>query len=102
MSAQYDALRRADARAAVTPDLGIVSRLPTTAEAVLHGGGTASFPVAWGPVGPDGTVEGVLDGTIGANLNAWVGAAGSTAWDAADKVAFSVTAIRIRATLAVE
>ena len=69
-------------------------------EARLHGGGTAFFPVEWGVPDAAGAVEGVLTGSIGANLNAWVGAAGSTAWDAADKVAFSATAIRVRARIA--
>ncbi|BDZ60581.1 hypothetical protein GCM10025873_03720 [Demequina sediminis] len=54
----------------------------------------------WGVPDAAGVVEGVLTGSIGANLNAWVGAAGSTAWDAADKVAFSATAIRVRARIA--
>ncbi|MDN4478393.1 glycoside hydrolase family 43 protein [Demequina sp. SYSU T00039] len=97
--AQHEALRRADARAAVTPDLGAVAVLPPTVQAHLHGGGTASFPVVWGAAAADGSVEGVLAGTLGANLNAWVGEGGSTAWDAPGKVPLSTTAIRVRATL---
>lgn len=98
--ALHESLRAADAAAAVVADVGEVAALPERVEARLHGGGTAFFPVEWGVPDAAGAVEGVLTGSIGANLNAWVGAAGSTAWDAADKVAFSATAIRVRARIA--
>jgi len=94
---QHEALRRADARAAVVEDLGQVDALPAEAEAHLHGGGTAWFPVEWGVPDADGRVVGTLRGTLGANLNAWAGEGGSTAWDAPGKQPFSATAIRIAA-----
>ncbi|WP_228372995.1 glycoside hydrolase family 43 protein [Demequina maris] len=101
--AQHDALRAADAEAAVTPDLGevpSVAALPATAEASLHGGGTASFPVDWAAPDADGVVVGTLRGTLGANLSAWAGEGGSAAWDAPGREPFSATAIRVRATVA--
>jgi hypothetical protein len=98
--ALHESLRAADAAAAVVADLGEVAALPERVEARLHGGGTAFFPVDWRVPDAAGVVEGVLTGSIGANLNAWVGEQGSTAWEAADKVAFSATALRVRARIA--
>ncbi|WP_228373240.1 glycoside hydrolase family 43 protein [Demequina silvatica] len=96
---RHDALVAADARAPVVADLGGVADLPDAVEAILHGGGTASFPVAW-EVAEDGVAVGTLRGTLGANLNAWAGEGGSTAWDAPGKVPFSATALRVTATVA--
>lgn len=116
---QHDALRRADAAAAVDADLGVfrvspgatlaqlVAALPARAEAVLHGGGTARFPVAWDLAAIDTAspgetrVNGTLTGTVGGNPNAWAGDHGSTAWDAPGKTPFSATAIRVTARVVV-
>ncbi|WP_174441929.1 glycoside hydrolase family 43 protein [Demequina pelophila] len=115
--AQYDAVRAADAREAVSPTLGTVrvpvgatteevrAALPARAEATLHGGGTASFPVEWTLAADEAAspgrhaVAGVLRGTLGANLNDWVGEAASRAWDAPGRRPFSATAIHVAATL---
>lgn len=117
---QHDALRGADAQRAVAPDQGAVvvpvgaddaaveAALPARAEAVLHGGGTAWFPVRWDleSVRTDapGVMEvcGVLEGTVGGNLNSWVAEDGSDAWDSPGKVPCSTTVIRVRASVAVE
>ncbi|WP_159451379.1 glycoside hydrolase family 43 protein [Demequina sp. NBRC 110054] len=116
---QHEALRAADAASPVEADLGRVevpvgvtperirAQLPGTAEATLHGGGTASFPVRWEMSGVDASgvgelrVEGVLQGTIGANLNAWRGRGGSTAWDAPEKTPYSATSLTVSAVVAV-
>ncbi|WP_228375128.1 glycoside hydrolase family 43 protein [Demequina iriomotensis] len=113
--AQHEALRRADAAGPVRTDLGVVAApvgtsaealrvaLPAYAEARLHGGGAASFPVSWDLDGIDTSepgdhgVRGRLEGTLGANLNAWTGRDGSAAWDAEDKVPFSRTALWVGA-----
>ena len=120
--AQYDTVRGADAvagvaegdLAAVTVEFGahadaVEAALPATAEAALHDGrGTASFAVDWDLSDLDtssaGTsaVTGTLLGTVGANLNQWVGEAGSTAWNAPGKQPFSSTAIEVTATVTVE
>ncbi|WP_228372875.1 hypothetical protein [Demequina subtropica] len=114
---RHDALRRADAAGPVRTDLGVVAAsagtsvealdvaLPAFAEARLHGGGTASFPVVWDLTDLDTSepgdhgVRGTLAGTLGANLNAWTGKDGSTAWDAQDKVPFSRTALQVGAQI---
>ena len=57
--------------------------------------------MVWGEPGPDGVVVGVLEGTLGANANAWQGAGGSEAWDAPGREPFSSTAVRVTATVRV-
>ncbi len=116
---QHDAVLEADASRPASAELGSVtvpagadadavrSALPRETEAHLHGGGTGRFPVRWDTASVDASrpgfyqVDGVLDGTVGANLNAWVGEDGSTAWDAADKKPFSETALRVSAVVEV-
>ena len=117
--AQYDTVRAADATSAVTTDLGIASvaqgvtadavtaALPATASVNLaYARGVAELPVDWDLSGVDTSVAGDYAVTgavrsIGANLNDWVGADGSTAWNAADKQLSSSTAIRVTATVRV-
>ncbi|WP_162236972.1 LamG-like jellyroll fold domain-containing protein [Agreia sp. Leaf283] len=117
--AQYDTVRAADATSAVTTDLGIASvaqgvtadavtaALPATASVNLaYARGVAELPVDWDLSGVDTSVAGdySVTGTvrsIGANLNDWVGADGSTAWNAAGKQLSSSTAIRVTATVRV-
>ena len=75
-------------------------RFPASAEVALaYGRGTASQPVDWDlsavDTGEAGTYE--VTGTvrtIGANLNQWVGAGGSTAWNAPGKELYSSTAVK--------
>lgn len=115
----YDTLREADAASAVDSDLGTVeveteatdvevrSALPESTEVVMaYGRGTASQPVTWdlsevetsepGSYEVTGTVR-----TIGANLNQWVAAGGSTAWNAPGKELYSSTAVRVTADVVV-
>ncbi|PPF60632.1 hypothetical protein C5E11_16365 [Clavibacter michiganensis] len=117
--AQYDTIRSADATSAVSADLGVsgvtqgatadavASALPTTATVnVAYGRGTSELPVEWNLSGVDTSVVGdyAVTGTvrsIGANLNDWVGAGGSAAWNAADKQLSSSTAIEVTATVRV-
>lgn len=117
--AQYDDIRNADAAAAVSSDLGAVeveagtteaavrSALPAEAEVVLaYGRGTASQPVMWDVSGVDTAVPGTYQATgtvrtIGANLDQWVGAGGSTAWNAPDKQLYSSTAVTVTADVVV-
>jgi len=117
--AQYDTIRAADATSAVSADLGIASvdqgatsdavtaSLPATASVNLaYARGVAELPVDWDLSGVDTSVAGdySVTGTvrsIGANLNDWVGAGGSTAWNAADKQLSSSTAIEVTATVRV-
>jgi LPXTG-motif cell wall-anchored protein len=117
--AQYDTVRAADATSAVSAELGVASvsqgasadavaaALPATAAVNLaYARGTSELPVDWDLGGVDTSVVGdyAVTGTVrslGANLNDWVGAGGSTAWDAADKVLFSSTAIEVTATVRV-
>ncbi len=83
---------------------GRARRCRQSAEVVLaYGRGTATQPVDVGPVGrrrsaTPGTydVTGTVR-TIGANLNQWVGAGGSTAWNAPDRKLYSSTAITVTA-----
>ena len=116
---QYDTIRAADAASAVTSDLGSVevaekatdaairSALPTTADVKLaYNRGTASQPVNWNLSTVDAATPGTYDvtgtvRTIGANLNQWAGAGGSTAWNAADRTLFSSTAITVKAKVVV-
>ncbi|MDQ1123557.1 LamG-like jellyroll fold domain-containing protein [Microbacterium trichothecenolyticum] len=117
--AQYDGIRQADAAAVVTGDLGdatvaqganaqaVSAALPREAQVRLaYGRGTAAQPVTWNLAGVDtarpGTypVTGTVR-TIGANLNQWVGANGSTAYNAADRRLFSSTALTVSADVVV-
>src|SRR5690625_2361028 len=118
--AQYDAIRAADAVAVAAPDAGEVelghgaseenlrSALPASTEVTLaHGRGTAELPVDWDLSGVDLTAAGQYEvsGTVrslGANLNQWVGAGGSTDWDAEDREPHSSTALTVTATVVVE
>ncbi|MFC4555780.1 LamG-like jellyroll fold domain-containing protein [Georgenia faecalis] len=117
--AQYDTVRAADAVSAVVEDLGTVTveegataddltaALPATAEVTLaYQRGTADLPVDWDTATVDLTTAGEYQVTgtvrsIGANLNQWVGAGGSTAWNAPDRVPYSSTAITVRASVTV-
>ncbi|QHC68075.1 hypothetical protein GSU68_16870 [Rathayibacter sp. VKM Ac-2759] len=106
---QYAEVRAADAASAVRSDLGevgSVAALPARTDVVLaYGRGTASQPVTW-DVSSVGTapgrypVTGVVR-TIGANDNQWVGAGGSTAYNAPGRVLSSSTAVRVTATVVV-
>ncbi|MBP2437154.1 LamG-like jellyroll fold domain-containing protein [Microbacterium amylolyticum] len=116
--AQYDEIRQADA-ASVSAEVSaevatgsdedaIAAALPAEVAANLHfDRGTASFPVVWDIADVDTstegtfTVSGVLAGTLGANLNAWVGDDGSTEWDAEGKTPFSSTELTVEAEVSV-
>lgn len=115
----YDTIRQADAATAVESDLGAVEvaadaseadvrgALPESAGVVMaYGRGTASQPVEWDltdvDTGEAGTYE--VTGTvrtIGASLNQWVGAGGSTAWNATGKQLYSSTAVTVTADVVV-
>ncbi|MCM6761643.1 hypothetical protein NB037_04350 [Rathayibacter sp. ZW T2_19] len=116
---QYDEVRKADAASAVRADLGdvsvasgaaadaVVAALPARTDVVLaYGRGTASQPITWDTSSVRAStpgrypVTGVVR-TIGANENQWVGAGGSTAWNASGKVLSSSTAVRVTATVVV-
>lgn len=117
--ADYDRVREADAVAAVSADLGVVSvdegesaeglaaALPQTADVALaYGRGTASQPVEWNTASVDLGTPGTypITGTVqslGANLNAWTGAGGSTAWNAPGRTLSSSTAITVTAQVVV-
>ncbi|WP_171013225.1 LamG-like jellyroll fold domain-containing protein [Microbacterium sp. 2FI] len=117
--AGYDTLREADAASAVTTDLGAVeveadaaeadvrAALPASAEVVMaYGRGTASQPVTWDLTDVDTGTPGSYEvtgtvRTIGANLNQWVGAGGSTAWNATGKQLYSSTAVTVTADVVV-
>lgn len=106
---QYAEVRAADAASAVRTDLGevgSVAALPARTDVVLaYGRGTASQPVTW-DVSRVGTapgryaVTGVVR-TVGANDNQWVGAGGSTAYNAPGRTLSSSTAVRVTATVVV-
>lgn len=116
---QYDGIRKADAAAVVATDLGdatvtqgataasITAALPREAQVTLaYGRGTAAQPVTWKLDGVDATRPGTYPvtgtvRTIGANLNQWVGAGGSTAYNAADRRLFSSTALTVTADVVV-
>lgn len=116
---QYDGIRKADATAVVTTDLGdatvtqgataptITAALPRDAQVTLaYGRGTASQPVTWNLAGVDATTPGTYPvtgtvRTIGANLNQWAGTNGSTAYNAADRRPFSSTALTVTADVVV-
>lgn len=106
---QYAEVRAADAATAVRSDLGevgSVAALPARADVVLaYDRGTASQPVTWdtssvGTAPGRYPVTGVVR-TIGANDNQWVGAGGSTAYNAPGRVLSSSTAVRVTATVVV-
>ncbi|WP_200808321.1 glycoside hydrolase family 43 protein [Demequina sp. NBRC 110055] len=117
---RYDALRAADAAAPVRSHVAdavvaasadraaVLAALPATAEATLHGGGTAAFAIDWDlddldtSVAGEHRVAGVLRGALGSNANDWVAADGSRAWDAPGKAPRSATAIELTASLTVE
>jgi hypothetical protein len=116
---QYDGIRKADAAAVVTKDLGdatvtqgataasITAALPGQAQVTLaYNRGTSTQPVTWNLAGVDATRPGTYPvtgtvRTIGANLNQWVGANGSTAYNAADRRPFSSTALTVTADVIV-
>ncbi|NQX13775.1 hypothetical protein HQQ80_19280 [Microbacteriaceae bacterium VKM Ac-2855] len=107
--AQYDTVRAADAASVVTADLGSVasvSALPATAQVNLaYGRGTATQPVTWNTASV-GTAPGTYPvtgtvRTIGANKNQWVGAGGSTAYNASGRVLSSSTALTVTARVVV-
>ncbi|QHC60198.1 LamG-like jellyroll fold domain-containing protein [Rathayibacter sp. VKM Ac-2760] len=106
---QYAEVRAADAASAVRSDLGevgSVAALPTRADVVLaYNRGTASQPVTWdtssvGTAPGRYAVTGVVR-TLGANDNQWIGAGGSTAYNAPGRVLSSSTAVRVTATVVV-
>lgn len=117
--AGYDTLREADAAAAVSGDLGSVevsagtaesevrAALPAATDVVLaYGRGTASQPVEWDLTDADTAVAGTYEvtgtvRTIGAGLNQWVGAGGSTTWNAPDRELYSSTAVTVTADVVV-
>lgn len=116
---QYDTIRKADAVGVASSDLGrvdlapgaassaVVAALPPTAEVTLaYGRGTADRPIDWGVAGVDTSTPGTYPvtgtvRTIGANLNQWRGAGGSTAWNAPDRTLYSSTAITVTAQVTV-
>ncbi len=116
---QYDGIRKADAAAVVTSDLGdatvtqgataasLTAALPREAQVTLaYGRGTAAQPITWNLSGVDANRPGTyaVTGTVrtvGANLNQWVGANGSTAYNAADRRLFSSTALTVTADVIV-
>ena len=116
---RYETIREADATGAVISELGSIEvaagasadavreALPGEAEVALaYGRGTASQPVTWDVTDVDTDVAGTYEvtgvvQTIGANLNQWVGAGGSTAYNAADRTLFSSTAITVTADVVV-
>ena len=117
--AQYDTVRSGDAAAAVSSDLGsieidagsepseLAGALPATADVVLaYDRGTASRPIVWHAASVDLDSPGTypITGTVStysANLDTWVGAGGSTAWNAPDRVLSSSAAIAVNATVVV-
>ncbi len=117
---QYDTVRAADAVAVVNSDLGdatvtagaseaqVLAALPRSADVRLaYDRGTAGRGVTWNLSGVDrsrpGTyrVNGTVQ-TIGANLDSWVGAGGSTAWNASDRKLVSTGALSVVADVVVE
>ncbi|WP_153004195.1 LamG-like jellyroll fold domain-containing protein, partial [Microbacterium testaceum] len=116
---RYDTIRKADATATAQQDLGDVSvtqgaagdavaaALPARTDVTLaYGRGSASQPVQWNTAGVDTSRPGTYPvtgtvRTIGANLNQWVGAGGSTTWNAADRRPFSSTALTVTADVIV-
>jgi hypothetical protein len=116
---QYETIRAADAVAAVASDLGSIEveagasadavrgALPGEAEVELaYARGTSSQPVDWDLASLDTATPGTYEvtgtvRTIGAGLNQWVGAGGSTAWNAPDRTLYSSTAITVTADVVV-
>jgi hypothetical protein len=117
--AQYDTVRAADAASLVTADFGtvevpanagsavITAALPKEAEVVLaYNRGTARQPVTWDTSTVSSQVPGTYDvsgkvRTIGANLNDWVGAEGSTAYNAPNRLLTSSTDLTVTARVVV-
>ncbi|UOQ90569.1 hypothetical protein MUN74_06550 [Agromyces endophyticus] len=117
--AQYDTVRAADSRQAVTTALGSVSvvaggdaadlaaALPPTADVVLaYDRGTAARPVAWSTDGVDLATPGSypVTGTVStysANLDTWAGDGGSNAWNAPNRVLSPSAAVTVTATVVV-
>ncbi|MDR0671914.1 MAG: family 43 glycosylhydrolase, partial [Oscillospiraceae bacterium] len=118
--AQYDAVRKADAVSlAGEADFGRVNvklgsaagvaaaNMPQTARVNLaYERGAADLPIDWDLSTVDFSEVGVYDvtgtvRTIGANRNQWVGAGGSTAWNAADRTLYSATALTVSAEVEV-
>lgn len=117
--AQYDTVRGADAASAVSTDLGSVElaagsspdvleeALPPNADVELaYDRGTTSRPVAWNTASVDLATPGSYEvtgtvSTYSANLDTWVGAGGSTAWNAPDRVLSSTAPVVVNATVLV-
>lgn len=117
--AQYGTIRAGDAGSARQADLGdvevstgttleaLAAALPSSAEVTLaYGRGTTSLPVDWSIANIDTSAPGTrtVTGTvrsIGANLNQWRGAGGSTAYNAPERTLFSSTAIDVTAEVTV-
>jgi hypothetical protein len=73
---------------------------------LAYGRGTASQPVAWNTASVDLATPGTYPvtgtvRTIGANLNTWTGAGGSTAWNAPERTLSSTTTITVTAQVVV-
>ncbi|WP_394159836.1 LamG-like jellyroll fold domain-containing protein [Galactobacter valiniphilus] len=104
-SATATAAPAAKAARAASPLLD--AALPDSAEVVTaYGRGTSELPIDWDTGAVDLQTSGTypVTGTVrslGANLNDWVGAGGSTAYDAPGKVLRSTTALTVRASLVV-
>ncbi len=117
--AQYGTIRAGDAVEAKNTQLGAIevptgttgadlaAALPSSAEVSLaYDRGTATLPVDWNVAAVDTSAPGTrtVTGTvrsIGANLNQWRGAEGSTAYNAPERTLFSSTAITVTAEVMV-
>ena len=117
--AQYDAIRKADAKSVVKEVLdtvqveleckedAVLKALPSTAEANLaYGHGTAQIPVKWDISSVDFQTPGKYEVTgtlvtIGANHNDWIGEDGSALWDAPNKQLYSTTELKVTAMVEV-
>lgn len=117
--AQYSTLRGADATGTVASELGQVNvdagasadavraLLPQETQVSLaYGRGTAARPVDWDLSGLDTSTPGTHEvsgtvRTIGANLDQWVGAGGSTAWNAPDRRLYASNALTVTAEVVV-
>lgn len=116
---EYDRVRGADAVSVVTADLGVVeveagagtgdlvAALPQEADITLaYGRGAASQPVSWDTSSVDLSAPGTYEvtgivRTLGANLDSWTGAGGSTAWNAPDRVLSRSGALTVTAQVTV-
>ena len=116
---QYDTIRGADAGSVISEDLGVtiisegadeesvLSALPNAKVNLAFGLGESELPVTWDVDAVDFSAPGTyeVEGTvqsIGANENQWVGAGGSTAYDAPDRQLYSSTALNVKAAVVVE